>query len=141
MVFSSATSRATSSIKPWAHFSPAQGAECVKVPQLRENCTGWALVGRFPLLWPCPALFQRHIACGYCLCNSPASSTAPGYELIRPRQGSKSTRIEGRGKGCYSNPKAPWERRPCSKIIFTNVSLIVKCQTPCWLSLGVSVFE
>ena len=35
MVFSSATSGATSRIKPWAHCRPAQGVECVKVPQLQ----------------------------------------------------------------------------------------------------------
>lgn len=94
---------------------------------------------RLPLPWPCPALFQGQIACSYGPCNMRASSTAPGYELIGSRQGSQSTRIEGRERGCYFNPKPPWEGGKIVKIIFAKISLLL-CLILCLLSVGVSGF-
>lgn len=74
-------------------------------------CEGPSALGKLHRVGPwgeassCPALLQGHTACGYGPCNSLASSAAPEYELIRPRQGSKSTRREGREKSVILTQK------------------------------------
>lgn len=67
-------------------------------------CEGPTALGKLHRVGPwgqassCPTLLQGHSACGYGSCNSQALPAAPGYELIRPRQGSKSAGREGREK-------------------------------------------
>lgn len=82
--------------KRWAYFKPCMREQAMgSSHSSRKTIQGGPLGTGFR---PCPALLQGHIACGYCPCNSLASSTAPGYELIRPRQGSQWTRRERREK-------------------------------------------
>lgn len=120
MVLYTAASGATSRISLGLLQSLCEVAECVKAPQPWENCAGCALGDRLPP-GPCPALFQGHTACGYCPCNSRTSSTAPGYELIRPRQGSKLTRRERREKSVILTQK-PHKKGDNRVKIFANVS-------------------
>lgn len=95
MVFSTAMSRATSRMSFGLTSILAWGSRVCEGPTALGKLHRVGLWGQAS---SCPTLLQGHTACGHSPCNSLASSAAPGYELIRPRQGSKSTRRERREK-------------------------------------------
>lgn len=93
--------------KSCAHFNPCVREQSVGRSHSSRKTTQGGPLAAASFSASLPSFVQGHTACGSCPCNSPASSTAPGSELIRPRQGSKSNRRERRGKECDFNPKTP----------------------------------